>query len=54
MERSGMDRTDLGQDSDQWRALVKTVMEPSGSIKFWEIFEWLSDWRLLKKGSSSM
>jgi hypothetical protein len=26
--------------------------EPSGSIKFWEILEWLSDWRLLKKGST--
>jgi hypothetical protein len=26
--------------------------EPLGSIKFWEILEYLSDWRLLKKGSS--
>jgi hypothetical protein len=25
--------------------------EPSGSIKRWEILEWLNDWRLLKKGS---
>jgi hypothetical protein len=24
---------------------------PSGSTKFWEIPKWLSDWRLLKKGS---
>jgi hypothetical protein len=24
----------------------------SGSIKFWEILEWMSDWRLLKKGSA--
>jgi hypothetical protein len=23
--------------------------ELSGSIKFWEILEWLSDWRLHKK-----
>jgi hypothetical protein len=23
---------------------------PSGSIKCWEILEWLRDWRLLKKG----
>jgi hypothetical protein len=23
--------------------------EPSGSIKFWEIFEWLRNWWLLKK-----
>jgi hypothetical protein len=27
--------------------------EPSGSIKYWEILEQLSDWRLLKKGSVS-
>jgi hypothetical protein len=47
-----MDQTDLVQDSDQWRALLKRVMETSGSIKCWEIFEWLGDWQLLKKGSA--
>jgi hypothetical protein len=26
--------------------------EPSGSIKCWEIFEWLRDWRLRKKDSA--
>jgi hypothetical protein len=26
--------------------------EPPGSIKCWEILEWLSDWRLLKKNSA--
>jgi hypothetical protein len=26
--------------------------ELSGSIKCWEILEWLSDWWLLKKGSA--
>jgi hypothetical protein len=26
--------------------------EPSGSIKCWEILEWLRNWRLLKKGSA--
>jgi hypothetical protein len=26
--------------------------EPSGSIKCWEILEWLHNWRLLKKGSA--
>jgi hypothetical protein len=26
--------------------------EPSGSIKCWEIVEWLRNWRLLKKGSA--
>jgi hypothetical protein len=24
--------------------------EPSGSIKYWGIPQWLSDWRLLKRG----
>jgi hypothetical protein len=26
--------------------------EPSGSIKCWEVPEWLHTWRLLKKGST--
>jgi hypothetical protein len=26
--------------------------EPSGSIKFWEVLEYLHNWRLLKKGSA--
>jgi hypothetical protein len=26
--------------------------EPSGSIKFWEVFEWLHNWQLIKKGSA--
>jgi hypothetical protein len=26
--------------------------EPSGSIKCWEILEWLCNWQLLKKGSA--
>jgi hypothetical protein len=26
---------------------------PSGSIKRWEVLEWLHNWRLLKKGSAS-
>jgi hypothetical protein len=26
--------------------------EPSGSIKWWEVLEWLHNWRLLKKGSA--
>jgi hypothetical protein len=24
--------------------------EPSGSIKRWEVLEWLHNWQLLKKG----
>jgi hypothetical protein len=27
-------------------------IEPSGSIKFWEVFEGLHNWWLLKKGSA--
>jgi hypothetical protein len=26
--------------------------EPSGSIKCWEVLEWLHNWRFLKKGSA--
>jgi hypothetical protein len=26
--------------------------EPSGSIKCWEVLEWLHNWRLLKKDSA--
>jgi hypothetical protein len=32
-----IDRIDLAQGRDRWRALVSN--EPSGSIKFWEILE---------------
>jgi hypothetical protein len=26
--------------------------EPSGSIKYWEVLEYLQNWPLLKKGSA--
>jgi hypothetical protein len=26
--------------------------EPSGSIKCWEVLEWLHNWQLLKEGSA--
>jgi hypothetical protein len=39
-----MDLIDLAQDRDQWRALVNM-----GSIKCWELLEWLHNWQLLKK-----
>jgi hypothetical protein len=34
-----MDWIDLAQDRDQWRALVNMAMNPSGSIKCWEVLE---------------
>jgi hypothetical protein len=48
----GADSIDMVQDRDQWRALVNTVFEPSGSMKCWEILEWLHNLWLLKKGSA--
>jgi hypothetical protein len=34
-----MDLIDLSQNKDQWRDLVNTVMNLSGSVKCWEILE---------------
>jgi hypothetical protein len=47
----GMDWIDLAQDRNQWRALVNGN-EPSGSIKCWEVLQWLHNWQVLKKGSA--
>jgi CRISPR/Cas system-associated protein Cas7 (RAMP superfamily) len=35
----GMDWTDLSQDKDRWRALVKAVMKLLGSIKCGEFLD---------------
>jgi hypothetical protein len=43
----GLDWIDLAQGRDQWRALVT-----SGSLKCWEVPEWLENWQLLRKGSA--
>jgi hypothetical protein len=47
-----MDWMDLAQDRGQWRVLCECSNEPSGSIKCWEVLEWLHNWQLLKKGST--
>jgi hypothetical protein len=47
-----MDWIDLAQDRDQWRALVNTEMNLSGSLKCWEVPEWLRNLQLLSKGSA--
>jgi hypothetical protein len=43
----GVDRIEMAQDRDQWRALVNTVLKPSGSIKCWGVLEGLHNWQLL-------
>jgi hypothetical protein len=43
----GVGWIDVGHDRDQWRALVNTN-ESSGSMKCWDVLEWLHNWRLLK------
>jgi hypothetical protein len=35
------------EDREQWRALANMA-----TIKYWNILEQLSDWRLVKKGSN--
>jgi hypothetical protein len=47
----GMDRIDLAQDRDQWKAR-EHGNEPSGFTKCCEILEKLRNWRLIKKGSA--
>jgi hypothetical protein len=41
IEWGGVDWIDMAQDREQWRALVNTVMNLRGSIKCWEVLEWL-------------
>jgi hypothetical protein len=50
IEWDGVDWIELGQDSDQWRALVNTVMNLRVPSNCWEFPEWLHNWQLLRKG----
>jgi hypothetical protein len=40
---SVVDWIGVAQDRYSWRALVNSVMKPSGSIKGWETTEWLNN-----------
>jgi hypothetical protein len=48
----GTDWIDLAQDRGPMEGSCEHGDEPSGSIKCWEVLEWLHNWRLLKKGSA--
>jgi hypothetical protein len=45
----GMDWIDLAQDRE---GSCEHGDEPSGSLKFWEIPEWLHNWQFFRKGSA--
>jgi hypothetical protein len=48
-----MDWIDVTQEGDHRReGSCEHNIEPSGSMKCWEVLEWLHKWRLLKKGSA--
>jgi hypothetical protein len=42
----GMGWIDLAPETDQWRALVNTVLNLGVQVKCWEVPEGLHDWRL--------
>jgi hypothetical protein len=46
----GLDQSGLGQRPVE--GSCEHGDEPSGSLKCWEVLEWLHNWRLLRKGSA--
>jgi hypothetical protein len=46
----GIDLIDLAEVKEEGSR--EHSNEPSGSVKCWEILEWLHNWQLLKKGSA--
>jgi hypothetical protein len=50
MEWYGLDRSGSGLGPVE--SSCERGNEPSGSIKRWEVLEWLHNWQLLKKGSA--
>jgi hypothetical protein len=46
-----MDLREIGWGGVDWIDMAQ--VESSGSIKCWEVLEWLQNLRLLKKGSAS-
>jgi hypothetical protein len=61
VDNTKMDLREIGWDGMDWVGLIwlrigtsscKHGNEPSGSIKCWEVLEWLHNWHLLKKGSA--
>jgi hypothetical protein len=53
-----MDLTEIGWEGRYWIDVTQdrdqySCNEPSGSIKRWEVLEWLHNWQLLKKSSAA-
>jgi hypothetical protein len=46
----GADWIDMAQDRTK-KSSCEHGTELSGSIKCWEVLDWLRNWRLLRKGS---
>jgi hypothetical protein len=43
-----------GSGLEQVESCCKCVTKPSGSIKFWEVLEWLHNWLSLQEGLNSL